>query len=278
MPSLLDAPVSDADAIVGPGSTAAALSITTTSGPDTVEVLPAGSTPTATNVCDTPLAEPDSGLVNVVVQPPLLSATAEPTDTVVPPVTSYNCTYEPAAAVPLNVGSVAEVMLSWFVPDVPEPNVSDNGDSVSAGGGLIVSTVTGSVLDAGLVLPARSTALAVRLCVPSASDAVWIVQLPLASAVTCPTDVAPSISVTTSPALAVPLIVTRLSLVRPSLGVPAVCRPNVSSTSFRFAGAGSLVSIVTSAAPLNADVLPAMSIWRAVIWCVPSASTPEWIV
>ncbi|VBR96794.1 Uncharacterised protein [Burkholderia pseudomallei] len=113
---------------------------------------------------------------------------------------------------------------------------------------------------------------------PSASDAVWIVQLPLASAVTCPTDVAPSISVTTSPALAVPLIVTRLSLVRPSLGVPAVCRPNVSSTSFRFAGAGSLVSIVTSAAPLNADVLPAMSIWRAVIWCVPSAITPEWIV
>ncbi|CAJ3109270.1 Uncharacterised protein [Burkholderia pseudomallei] len=174
MPSLLDAPVSDADAIVGPGSAAAALSITTTSGPDTVEVLPAGSTPTATSVCDTPLAEPDSGLVNVVVQPPLLSATAEPTDTVVPPVTS--------------------------------------------------------------------------------------------------------ISVTTSPALAVPLIVTRLSLVRPSLGVPAVCRPNVSSTSFRFAGAGSLVSIVTSAAPLNADVLPAMSIWRAVIWCVPSAITPEWIV
>ncbi|CPO52456.1 Uncharacterised protein [Burkholderia pseudomallei] len=228
-------------------------------------MFPAGSTPTATSVCDTPLAEPDSGLVNVVVQPPLLSATAEPIDTVVPPVTSYNCTYEPAAAVPLNVGSVADVMLSWFVPDVPEPNVSDNGDSVSAGGGLIVSTVTGSVLDAGLVLPARSTALAVRLCVPSASDAVWIVQLPLASAVTCPTDVAPSISVTTSPALAVPLIVTRLSLVRLSLDVPAVPWPNVSSTRCRLTGAGSLVSSVIAVTLLEGDVLPAISTCCAVI-------------
>ncbi|CFU07062.1 Uncharacterised protein [Burkholderia pseudomallei] len=216
-------------------------------------------------MCDTPLAEPDSGLVNVVVQPPLLSATAEPIDTVVPPVTSYNCTYEPAAAVPLNVGIVADVMLSWFVPDVPEPNVSDNGDSVSAGGGLIVSTVTGSVLDAGLVLPARSTALAVRLCVPSASDAVWIVQLPLASAVTCPTDVAPSISVTTSPALAVPLIVTRLSLVRLSLDVPAVPWPNVSSTRCRLTGAGSLVSSVIAVTLLEGDVLPAISTCCAVI-------------
>ncbi|VBH99220.1 Uncharacterised protein [Burkholderia pseudomallei] len=100
---------------------------------------------------------------------------------------------------------------------------------------------------------------------PSASDAVWIVQLPLASAVTCPTDVAPSISVTTSPALAVPLIVTRLSLVRLSLDVPAVPWPNVSSTRCRLTGAGSLVSSVIAVTLLEGDVLPAISTCCAVI-------------
>lgn len=59
--------------------------------------------------------------------------------------------------------------------------------------GAVRSTIIVVTTDAGLVLPAASVAVAVKLWVPCVSVVVsGNVQLPLASAVTVPTSVMPS--------------------------------------------------------------------------------------
>src|SRR5262249_3376846 len=138
---------------------------------------------------------------------------------------------------------------------------------LAGGAGGVVSMVTDSGLDAGLVLPAASVALAVRLWTPSPRAAPRVMlQLPLPSTVAVgDSAVVPSNSCTVSPALALPVIFGLLKLVRLS---PAVPESGLAS-SFRPRGAAAPVRMVRSNAAEAAPVLPATSVALAVRWCSP---------
>ena len=71
-----------------------------------------------------------------------------------------------AAAVPVSVSVLALVMPSPTVP------LSFENEAIVGTTGAAVSTVTLSALEAALVLPAASVAVAVRLWAPSVSAAV----------------------------------------------------------------------------------------------------------
>ena len=81
-------------------------------------------------------------------------------------------TVEPTSAVPVNTGAVEFVMLS--VLEEPE-SVACVRSGVEGAAGAVVSTVTDSPLEATLLLPAASVAVAVMLWVPEPSAVVVIV-------------------------------------------------------------------------------------------------------
>src|SRR5205085_504504 len=113
----------------------------------------------------------------VMVQLPLPSAAAVPRRVL--PVKSL--TVLPASAVPVKVGVVLLVRLSVFELPVSLAAVRSGADGVL---GAAVSIVMLRALEAVLVLPATSTAVAVMLCVPMARILLVMVQLPLPSAAT----------------------------------------------------------------------------------------------
>jgi hypothetical protein len=88
---------------------------------------------------------------------PLVSALAVPSD-VVPP--RNNSTVELASAVPVKVGVLIFVTLS--VVELPE-SLAAAKSGVEGAVGALVSIVTLKALDAALVFPAVSVALAVML-------------------------------------------------------------------------------------------------------------------
>ena len=94
----------------------------------------------------------------------------------------------PGSTVPVTVSVLSLVSLSVALEPVSSPTlVTTRLD------GAVRSTVTAKPELAGLVLPATSVALAVKVCTPSVSAPVAVsVQLPWASAVTVPTRVVPS--------------------------------------------------------------------------------------
>ena len=81
------------------------------------------------------------------------------------------------------------------------------------GGSAVVSIVTVLPFDAPLALPAASVAVAVMVCVVWLSTEVVMLHLPLPSATTLPTWVAPSNSFTVLLASAVPVKVGVVTLV-----------------------------------------------------------------
>src|SRR5207248_951358 len=103
------------------------------------------------------------------------------------------------------------------VPDVPESDAV-NRSGADGAVGAAVSMVTDSPVEAALMLPAASVALAVIVWLPEDSVEVAMLQLPLPSAVPLPIWVAPSNSVTVLPASAVPVKVGVATFVR--LSVP----------------------------------------------------------
>src|SRR5207248_7714229 len=116
--------------------------------------------------------------------------------------------------------------------------------------GAAVSTVTVSAAEVA-TFPARSVALAVMLCEPSARALVVIDQFPLPSAVPVPTVVVPSRIVTAIPASAVPVKVGVLSLVLLSvLDGPVSLAASRSGVD---GAAGGVVSMVTVNAPDAAE-------------------------
>ena len=92
---------------------------------------------------------------------------------------------------PVKVGVVAVVM-----PSPLEDPVSLAGSRLALAGvlGAVVSIVTASALEAALVLPATSVALAVTECTPWLKVELVIDQAPFVSAVALPRAVVPSVS------------------------------------------------------------------------------------
>src|SRR5262245_65276450 len=127
--------------------------------------------------------------------------------------------------------------------------------------------VTLSVLEAALVLPATSIAVAVRLCAPLLRAAVVKLQAPAPLAVTLPSRLTPSYTFTVLLASAVPVRVRVLSLVMPSPTVPLSVENDATVGAL-----GAVVSIVTERAVEAAPVLPAASVAAAVRLCAPLAS------
>ena len=91
-----------------------------------------------------------------------------------------------ASALPVSVRVLSLVMPSPAVP------LSVEYEAIAGATGALVSMVTLSAVDAALVLPATSVAVAVRLWAPLVSAAVVKDQVPLPSAVALPSRVAPS--------------------------------------------------------------------------------------
>lgn len=112
----------------------------------------------------------------------------------VPPSTTV--TTLPASAVPLMAGVV-----SFVVPP-------DAGLLIVGALGAVVSTITVTGVDVGLVLPAMSLCVAVSMWLPSVNGALGVqLQLPLTSAVVEQIGVPPSSTFTIAPGSApIPLI------------------------------------------------------------------------
>src|SRR5205814_2229002 len=119
-------------------------------------------------------------LVMVLVQLPLPSAVAVPRRVL--PVKSL--TVLSASAVPLKVGVVLLVRLS--VLELPVSLAAVRSGVVGALGAP-VSMVPPRALEALLLFPATSAAVAVMLCRPPLKLLLVLVQLPLPSAATMPT-------------------------------------------------------------------------------------------
>ncbi len=127
----------------------------------------------------------------VQLQLPLASAIA--VQSVVAP--SFTVTVLPASAVPVIVG-VLSLVLKVSV-----------GVITTGAAGATVSTVTATGVLAGLVLPAGSVAVGVRVCGPLVKGVLGVqVQLPAPSTTAVQTVVAPSFTVTVLPGSPVPLI------------------------------------------------------------------------
>src|SRR5712672_217432 len=190
------------------GTAGAAVSMVTDSPPEAVPVLPAASVALAVIVW-----LPEASVDVAMLQLPLPSAV--PLPTWVAPSNSVTVLF--ASAVPVKVGVATLVRLS--VPDAPESEaVARSG--VEGAVGAVLSIVTDSPVEAVLVLPAASVALAVIVWLPEASVEAVMLQLPLPSAVPVPSTVVPSVSysLTVLPTSAVPVKVGVATLVR--LSVP----------------------------------------------------------
>ena len=129
--------------------------------------------------------------------------------------------------------------------------------------------VTDKAADAALALPAASVALAVMLCVPSASAEAVMVHFPAVVAVPVPITVVPSNRVTVLPASAVPVKVGVVTLVSCPCWTRRCPRPRPDPGP---TGPRSVVSMVTDKAADAALTLPAASVALAVMLWVPSAS------
>src|SRR5690242_7642858 len=124
-----------------------------------------------------------------MLQLPDASAKAVPSK--VTPSVSNRLTLAPdSAPVPLKVGVATLVTLSLF--DVPLSDAACRSGALGAS--AVASTVTTSAAEAALVFPATSVCLAVRVCPPSASAELVIVQLPAPLAIAEPSTVVPSVS------------------------------------------------------------------------------------
>src|SRR5712664_2990727 len=165
------------------------------SGNDNALLLPAASVAVALRAC----APPDSAEV-VTLQSPVVLVVVVPTNAV----PSNTCTLLFASAVPVNC--------TWFPLTIESP--------VSTGAfGATVSIFTASAAEAAPV-PDVLVAVAVRLWLPSAREAVVKFHAPLLLAVAVPTCAVPSNTFTVLFAAAVPVRVRVLSLVIPSPATP----------------------------------------------------------
>ncbi|NJM42243.1 MAG: hypothetical protein HC853_16630 [Anaerolineae bacterium] len=128
--------------------------------------------------------------------------------------------------------------------------------------GAVLLTVNGVVV-VGLVLPAGSVVVVASVCGPLLNGVVVQLQLPLvsATAVQSTGPPTPSRTVTVLPGSAVPVTVGVLSLVV-LLSVGLVTA----------GAAGAVVSIVKLRGALAGPVLPALSVWVAVMACAPLLS------
>src|SRR5207248_939055 len=155
------------------------------------------------------------------------------------------------------------------VPDVPESDAV-NRSGADGAVGAAVSMVTDSPVEAALMLPAASVALAVIVWLPEASVEVAMLQLPLPSAVPLPTCVAPSYSVTVLLASAVPEIGRAACRVR--LSVPDVAASEPVARSGVDGAIGALLAMVTRSPTVTALLSRAPSVAFAVIVWLPEAS------
>ncbi len=171
----------------------------------------------------------------------------------------------PASAVPLSTRAVSLVTLSEF--DAPLSLASAR--SIVGAPGFTVSVSTSSVSDAAEVLPARSVACEVSVCVPLASASVVAVQVPSAVAVTVFSSVVPSKTLTALPASALPLKVGVLSEVTLSVLDAPVSEPATRSI---VGTAGTEASMVTESALEAAETLLAASVALAVKEWLPFVS------
>src|SRR4029079_14930016 len=157
-------------------------------------------------------------------------------------------------------------VLSLVTPSPTVP-LSVEYEPIAGVAGALASMVTLSALEAALVLPATSVAVAVRLWPPLVSAAVVKLQAPAPLAVADPSRVAPSQTLTVALASALPVRVRVLSLVMPSPTVP------LSVEYEPIAGvAGALASMVPLSVEEAALVLPATSVAVAVRLWAPLAS------
>src|SRR5471032_289920 len=136
----------------------------------------------------------------------------------------------------------------------------DHGGAGCGGGDWMVSASAPLATEA---LPARSNCLAVRVCAPTASVPLVMLQAPLPSAVALPSSVVPSVSysLTTALAAAVPVTTGVAILVMPSPRGPL----SLATASSGAPGAvGASVSMVSTRPALATELLPAGSVWRTV--------------
>ena len=175
---------------------------------------------------------------------------------------SYSVTVELASALPLKVGVAALVLSSLF--ELPLSEAVARSRAVGAAGAE-VSTVTVSAVDATLVLPARSVALAVMTWLPLLKVGLVRLQAPLVSADTLANAVVLplSYSATVELASALPLKVGVAALV--VLSVFELPLSEVVARSRAVGAAGVEVSTVTVKADEAAPVLPARSVAVAVM-------------
>ena len=96
----------------------------------------------------------------------------------------------PASAVPCSVGVASSVMRS--VAELPVSGVIVA--AITGAAGATVSMVSDSAVEATDTLPAISVALAVMLWMPSGSELVATLQLPLTAALVVASTVVPSVS------------------------------------------------------------------------------------
>ncbi len=258
MSSALDVPLSDAASrsgvLVAAGAVVSRVTFRAAEAP---EMLPATSVWVAVML----LAPSANAVVAATDQPP--PAATAPVPMVVAP--SRSVTVAPASPVPVMVGRATLVMSSPCAP------LSLAGLRASAvGAAAVVSRVTPSAAEGPEVLPATSVWVAVMVLAPSVSALVAVIdQPPSAATVPVPMVAAPSSSVTVAPASPVPVMVGRTTSVMSSvLELPlslAVVRASA-------VGAAAVVSRVTSSAAEAPEVLPAASVWVAVMVLAPSVS------
>ncbi len=178
--------------------------------------VPAALTAVAVYLC-----APSACAGSVRLQLPLASAVVEPTTVEF----SVTVTMAPAVAVPTRVGVVSSVtapearlpcLLPWSSTAWPTLTTTFDVSTVKVRGAL-----------AALVLPAASVSVCVMLCAPWPSGfSGERLQLPSALTAVLPMRVAPSYSLTVSPALApLPLKAGEASSVEPPAAIAPVTAP-----------------------------------------------------
>ena len=203
-----------------------------------VSALPLPSVTVAVTLC-APWAK---ALVEAQLQLPLASLRV--VQSVVAP--SFTTTVLLAAPVPENSGLVVLTTL------------------LAAGAviaGAVLLTVKLTAVEAGLVLPAGSVAVAVMLCGPLVNGLLMQLHTPLPFAIAVQSVTPPSFTVTVAPGSALPLIVGVLLLdVLPAVGALMLGAP------------GTAVSIVNGRTAVAGLVLPAPSVAVAVTLCTPTVN------
>ena len=170
-----------------------------------------------------------------------------------------------ASAVPLSVGVLSLVEPPLGTATLVTSLVTIRFDAT--GTPVSIISVTGVAV---LTLPAASVAVTLRLCVPSASVELVMLHAPVLLAVVEPSTVAPSRTMTTLPASAVPLSAGVLSLVLPPLAMAIGVEPLLLLAA-TVTAPGAVVSMMTLAdvVPLT---LPAASVTVTLNGCVPTLS------